>query len=74
MVNILFGVLIEGLKLWNHKEANKYFDEIIELQKEWINEYNKPKHLRSNADLDDIQLRLGIIARAFINRNGEQKI
>jgi hypothetical protein len=73
MIELLFGVLHEGLKLLNTKESNKYLDEIISLREQWLNEYNKPKKSRSNADLDSIELRLSIIARSFIDSTGKQK-
>lgn len=67
MTELLLGVLVEGLKLWNTKEANKYLDEVIELEKEWLNEYNKPRKDRSNANLDDIESKLQIISKHFIS-------
>lgn len=73
MIELLFGVLHEGLKLLNTKESNKYLDEIISLREQWLNEYNKPKKSRSNADLDSIELRLGLIARTFIDSSGKSK-
>jgi hypothetical protein len=73
MIELLFGVLHEGLKLLNTKESNKYLDEIISLREQWLNEYNKPKKSRSHADLDSIELRLSIIARSFIDSPGKQK-
>lgn len=66
MTELLLGVLVEGLKLWNTKEANKYLDEVIELEKEWLDEYNKPRNERSNANLDDIESRLQLIGKHFI--------
>lgn len=73
MIELLFGVLHEGLKLLNTKESNKYLDEIIDLREQWLNEYNKPKKSRSNADLDAIELRLSLIARSFIDSSGKSK-
>lgn len=67
MTALLFGVLTEALKLWNTKESNKYLDRVIKLQKEWLEEYSKPRAERSNADLDDIEAELMIIAKTFIN-------
>ena len=74
MIELVFGVLVEGLKLWNTKESTKYLDEVIKLREDWLNEYNKPKNLRSNADLDAIELRLSLLARTFIDTAGKQKI
>lgn len=71
MVEVLFGVLLQGLKLWNSKESAKYLDEVIKLQKDWLDEYNKPRNLRSNANLDDIELRLQLISKHFITSFGK---
>lgn len=67
MTALLFGVLIEGLKLMNTKESNKYLDRVIKLQKEWLEEYSKPRAERNNANLDEIEAELSIIAKTFIN-------
>ena len=66
MISALFEVLAEGLKLWNSKESTKYLDEVLKLQKEWLKEYEKPFHKRSNADLDHIEQQLHIISRQFV--------
>lgn len=66
MVEVLFGVLLEGLKLWNSKESTKYLDEVLALKQSWLDEYNKPRNQRSNANLDDIELRLQLISKVFI--------
>jgi len=73
MIALLFSVLHEGLKLLNTKESNKLSTEIMELKKDWLDEYSKPRGSRSNADLDDIELRLELIARTFINTAGASK-
>lgn len=70
MVELAFELLIVGLKAYNDKNLN----EVIRLKKEWLDEYNKPKCMRINSNLDDIELRLGIIARAFIDTAGKQKV
>jgi len=72
MVEVLFGVLMQGLKLWNHKESTKYLDEVIKLQQDYLDEYNKPRHLRNNNDLDSIQLRLELISKNFITSAGKK--
>ena len=66
MVEVLFSVLAEGLKLWNTKEGTKYLDEVLKLQKDWLNEYNKPIKDRSDADLDYIEQQLHLISKQFI--------
>lgn len=72
MVEVLFGVLLQGLKLWNHKEGTKYIDEVIKLQQDYQNEYNKPRHKRDNNELDSIQLRLELLSKHFIASAGKK--
>jgi hypothetical protein len=74
MIELLFGVLEQALKLANQKESTKYLDEIIKLKSEWMNEYNKPRDKRSNADLDTYEQRLFILAKSFIDNNGKPKV
>ena len=74
MIEVLFGVLVEGLKLWNSKEATKYIDEIYQLQKDWLSEYEKPRKDRNNSELDDIEQRLHIIGKIFIAASGKSKV
>jgi hypothetical protein len=64
-LGVLFDVLVQGLKLWNTKEGNKYLDEVLKLQIEWLDEYNKPRAKRSNANLDAIENRIYLISKAF---------
>jgi len=79
MIELLFGVLVQGLKLANTKESRKYLDEVLKLKQEWQDEYNKPrfkaglkpKECRSNAELDAIELRLSLIAKSFIDTSGK---
>jgi hypothetical protein len=71
MIEVLFGVLLQGLKLWNAEESTKYLDEVYGLQKRWLEEYNKPRANRSNSNLDAIELRLHIIGKLFINSFGK---
>jgi len=66
MTELIFGVLIQGLKLWNQKESTKYLDEVYSLQKDWLNEINKPRSERDNSNLDAIQLRLDVLGKLFI--------
>jgi hypothetical protein len=69
MVEALFGVLLQGLKLWNTKEGTKYLDRVISLRSEWLEEYSKPRTERDNSRLDDIESALYIIARTFSDIN-----
>lgn len=66
MVEVLFGVLLQGLKLANSKESTKYLDEVLELQKKWMEEYAKPRKNRSNANLDQYELDLVRISKHFV--------
>ena len=74
MTEILFSVLLQGLKFWNTKESSKYIDELYELRKDWTEEYDKPRNKRSNAKLDDIESRLHLLGRIFIDSTGKEKV
>ena len=63
---VVFGVLEQGLKLWNSKESTKYLDKMISLKKDWYEEYNKPLSERSDVKLDSIELQLRILCNSFI--------
>ena len=65
MISVLFEVLSQGLKLWATKESTKYLDEVLKLQKEWLEEYEKPRAKRSNANLDHIEQQLVLISNQF---------
>ena len=66
-LNLTLGVLKEGLKLWNAKEASKYLDRVIVLEKEYYEELGKPSEDRSDYKLDSILLELRIISQSFIH-------
>lgn len=63
---VIFGVLEQGLKLWNSKESTKYLDKMISLKKDWYEEYNKPLSERSDVKLDSIELQLKILCQSFV--------
>jgi hypothetical protein len=65
MTTALFEALAAGLTLWKDKNATKYLDDVLKLQKEWVDEYNKPREKRSNANLDHIEQQLHIISKLF---------
>lgn len=71
MTEVLAGVLLQGLKLWNSKESSKYIDEVYQLKKDWVKEYEKSRDNRSNANLDAIEQRLHIISKLFIDTAGK---
>lgn len=65
---LLLGVLKSGFELWNTKEGNKFRDEIIKLEKEYLNELDKrSRGVRySQLKLDRILRDTNIIATNFI--------
>lgn len=66
MTELLLSVLLQGLKLWNSKEANKYLDEVVRLRTEWLEIYSKPRGQRDNEALDMIEMRLELISKTFV--------
>ncbi len=66
MVELVLGVLEQGLKLWNSHESTKYLDKLISLKKDWYEEYNRPIQERSDVRLDDLELELRVLADSFI--------
>lgn len=73
MTVLLFGVLKEGLILWNTKESNKYLDQVIDLEKEWTDLYfNVSRSKRNNKRLDEIERELGIISKAFMQHRSQK--
>lgn len=68
MKEALFMALSAGLSLWNTKEARKYRERVLELKKEWYEEFNKP--IPDNASLDGIELELRHIAESFYTQTG----
>lgn len=65
MFSALLKVLGAGLSLWASKEARKYIDKKIALEKAWYEEYNKDDASRSNAVLDNLEFELRTLAIAF---------
>lgn len=65
-IKLILGVLEQGLKLWNSKEADKYLAKMIHLKKEWYEEYDKPISERSDVKLDAIELHLRLLCQSFI--------
>lgn len=65
-LNIVLGILKEGLKLWNAKEASKYIDRVTSLEKEYYEELSKPFDDRSQLYLDERLLELNTIAKNFV--------
>lgn len=71
-LDLTLGVLKEGLKLWNDKQATKYLDRVIELELEYNEEMAKPKDERSDFKLDSILLELRILSQSFIQYPGKK--
>jgi hypothetical protein len=72
LVSSLIGAVEAGLKLWGTKEGRKYLDEILELKQDWVNEYNKETHERSDAKLDLIEQRIMLISELFSSKIGNE--
>jgi hypothetical protein len=66
--------LKEGLKLWNNREATKYLDRVIKLEKEYYEELNKPHDDRSDYKLDSIMLELTILSQSFVMFPGKNRV
>ena len=62
-LRLALSVLEQGLKLWNHREASRYLNEVIKLKQEYYNELNRKD--RSDLALDRITERLRLIAETF---------
>lgn len=72
-LSLTLGLLKEGLTLWNNKEANKYLDRVIKLEKDYNNEMAKPIDERSDYRIDSILLELRIISQSFILFPGKNR-
>lgn len=71
-LELILGVLKEGLKLWNAKESSKYIDKVIKLEKEYYEELSKPEDERSQLTLDQCLLDLSRIAENFVKYSSEK--
>lgn len=65
MFGTLLQVLASGLSLWESKEKRKYVDRLMELKRDYYEEYNKDPSIRSDAVLDNIQHELCLLGNAF---------
>ena len=70
MIKSILGILKAGLSIWEHKEANKYLDRLLKLEKEFYEEYNLPVNERSNARLDNIEHELLKLGEGFAAQVG----
>ena len=72
-LELTLGILKEGLKLWNNKEATKYIDRVIKLEKAYHEEMAKPLNERSDLRVDDLLLQLRILSQSFIQYPGKNR-
>lgn len=72
-LSLTLGLLKEGLKLWNNKEATKYLDRVIKLEKDYNDEMAKPLDERSDYRIDTILLELKILSQSFIHYPGKNR-
>ncbi len=73
-LSLTLGILKEGLKLWNNKEATKYIDRVIRLEKAYNDEMAKPIDERSDLYIDDILLQLRVLSQSFIQYPGKKRL
>jgi hypothetical protein len=65
-LELILGILKEGLKLANSKEATKYLDQVVKIEKSYYEELSKSEADRSQLYLDERLLELETIASNFI--------
>ncbi len=65
MFDLILSLLNTGLQLWLSKEKTKYIDQMMQLQKDYYAEYNKPLSERDDAVLDNLFFQLRVLAIAF---------
>jgi hypothetical protein len=70
MIEALFKTLAAAFSIWDTKEKRKYIDELMDLKKDYYEEFNKPMDQRSDAELDDLERKLRILADAFASGVG----
>jgi len=71
-LGLALGVLKEGLKLWNAKEATKYMDKVVKLEKEYYAELSLDEDERSQLTLDKCLLDIATIAKNFVQYSGKK--
>jgi hypothetical protein len=72
-LSLTLGLLKEGLTLWNNREATKYLDRVIKLEKDYNDEMSKSLDERSDYRVDSILLELRIISQSFIQYPGKNR-
>lgn len=72
-LTLTLSILKEGLKLWNNKQATKYLDRVVELEKKYYEELSKPSDERSDYLIDSVLLELRIISQSFVQYPSKDK-
>ena len=62
-IQALFTALAAGLSIWEHKEARSYANKLMNLRRNWHNEYNKKD--RDDAVLDNIEFELCLLCNGY---------
>lgn len=68
----LLGILGSALSIWDNKEKRKYIDKMLQLKKDYYEEFNKPLAVRSDAVLDNLEFELRNLADAVAADIGKQ--
>lgn len=61
----ILGIILAALKIWQSKDARKYIDEYIEIEKLYNTEMNKPDNQRSDAVMDQLEFRFEVTNKAL---------
>lgn len=70
MITELIAALKFGLSIWSSKEKTKYLDELLELERRWLNEFKKGYGSYSNASLDEFELELRLFSSRVFTAAG----
>jgi len=65
MTPVFFSLLGSALKIWEHKNANKYFEEWRELMRIRYAESNKPINVRDMSIIDNADFELYLLAGKY---------
>lgn len=72
MFEEILKLITAALTLWNNHEKQKYVDKILQLKKDYHEEYSKPIDKRSDAVLDNLEFELRITCAAFASAVGTE--
>lgn len=73
-LKLFLGILGAGLSLWQSKEARKYIDKKLKLEKELYEEDNKDPSERDDAVIDNLKFELRQLGWAFIAEAGKPHV